>query len=106
MLSSAEETGDSDEQQETVDDVPADSEKTTIAPKEQAAPPPSAGPEDIQKQVRSPTGQLAELGVMLQRLDSRMNSLCEILKLAHQKSMLMNKRIDSIAEVVNGGKHP
>lgn len=58
--------------------------------------------EDIQKQIKSMSKRLAELGVMLLKHDARMKSFHEIMRLYCQKSEAMNKRMDAIIEAIKG----
>ena len=66
---------------------------------------PGAALEDIQKQLRSTSEHLIQLGELLLKFDSRIKSLYEILRLSYQKSELMNKRIDSMIESIKSEKN-
>lgn len=68
--------------------------------------PSGQGLEDIHTQVASVSERLAEFGEMILKLDSRMKSFYEMVRLFHQKSEIMNKRIDSIIESMKGEKGP
>lgn len=72
---------------------------------EQSASAPGAALEDIQRQVRSVSEHLAQLGEMLLKFDIRIKSFYEIMRLSYQRSEVMNKRIDSIIESIKGGKN-
>ncbi|MBE9582131.1 MAG: hypothetical protein IMF18_10990 [Proteobacteria bacterium] len=65
---------------------------------------PGAALKDIQKQVKSMSKQLAQLGKMVLRYDSKMKACYEIMRLYHRKSEIMNERIDTIVESIKGGK--
>lgn len=58
--------------------------------------------EDIEKQIKSMSKRLAELGVILLKHDTRMKSFHEIMRLYYQKSEAMNKRMDAIIESIKG----
>ena len=64
-----------------------------------------ASPEELQKQVQSMTENLTQLVEMLLKFDTKMRALYDIVRLSHQKSDMMNKRIDAIIESLKGAKN-
>ena len=66
---------------------------------------PGASSEELQKQVQSMTENLTQLVEMLLKFDTKMRALYDIVRLSHQKSDMMNKRIDAIIESVRGAKN-
>jgi hypothetical protein len=63
---------------------------------------PGAALEDIQKQIRSMSKRLAQLGAMLLKHDAKMKSFYKIIHLYYQKNEAMNKRMDAIMESIKG----
>lgn len=57
---------------------------------------PALSLEDIQKQISEINGRLAYLTEMFLKMDKRMQPLYETIRLSHQKSEIMNQRIDLI----------
>ena len=70
--------------------------------KEQPDSAPGAGLEEIQKQIRSMSKRLAQLGAMLLKHDAKMKSFYKIIHLYYQKNEAMNKRMDAIMESIKG----
>jgi len=58
--------------------------------------------EDVQKQIRSMGANLAHLGDMLLKIDDKMKSFYEIIRLSCKKDEMLNKRIDAIIEIMRG----
>jgi hypothetical protein len=66
---------------------------------------PGASPEELQKQVQSMTENLTQLVEMLLKFDTKIRVLYDIVRLSHQKSDMMNRRIDALIESVKGAKN-
>ena len=64
-----------------------------------------ASPEELQKQVQSMTENLTQLVEMLLKFDTKIRVLYDIVRLSHQKSDMMNRRIDALIESVKGAKN-
>ena len=62
--------------------------------------------EDVQKQIRSISANLAHLGDMLLKIDDKMKSFYEIIRLSCKKDEMLNKRIDAIIEIMKGIRNP
>ena len=62
--------------------------------------------EDVQKQIRSIGANLAHLGDMLLKIDDKMKSFYEIIRLSCKKDEMLNKRIDAIIEIMKGIRNP
>ncbi|MBC2710732.1 MAG: hypothetical protein HGJ94_06945 [Desulfosarcina sp.] len=60
--------------------------------------------EPIQAQLDSITQRLAELTEMLLNIDRRMAPLMEIMRLSHQKSELLNQRLDAVIAALKKGR--
>lgn len=58
--------------------------------------------EDVQKQIQSMGANLAHLGDMLLKIDDKMKSFYEIIRLSCKKDEMLNKRIDAIIEIMRG----
>lgn len=58
--------------------------------------------EDVQKQIQSMGANLAHLGDMLLKIDDKMKSFYEIIRLSCKKDKMLNKRIDAIIEIMRG----
>jgi len=61
--------------------------------------------EDVQKQLQSMGANLAHLGDMLLKIDDKMKSFFEIIRLSCKKDQMLNKRIDAIIEIIRGRKN-
>jgi len=61
--------------------------------------------EDVQKQIRSMGANLAHLGDMLLKIDDKMKSFYEIIRLSCKKNEILNKRIDAIIEIMRGRRN-
>lgn len=61
--------------------------------------------EDVQKQIRSMGANLAHLGDMLLKIDDKMKSFYEIIRLSCKKDKMLNKRIDAIIEIMRGRRN-
>lgn len=61
--------------------------------------------EDVQKQIRSIGANLAHLGDMLLKIDDKMKSFYEIIRLSCKKDEMLNKRIDAIIEIMRGRRN-
>jgi hypothetical protein len=61
--------------------------------------------EDVQKQIRSMCTNLAHLGDMLLKIDDKMKSFYEIIRLSCKKDEMLNKRIDAIIEIMRGRRN-
>ena len=61
--------------------------------------------EDVQKQIRSMGANLAHLGDMLLKIDDKMKSFYEIIRLSCKKDEMLNKRIDAIIEIMRGRRY-
>lgn len=61
--------------------------------------------EDVQKQIRSMGANLAHLGDMLLKIDDKMKSFYEIIRLSCKKDEMLNKRIDAIIEIMRGRRN-
>ena len=61
--------------------------------------------EDVQKQIRSMGTNLAHLGDMLLKIDDKMKSFYEIIRLSCKKNEILNKRIDAIIEIMRGRRN-
>lgn len=76
---------------------------TSFKEKESSArPDPSA--EEVQNQIKSMSANLAHFGEILLKFDAKMKSFYEILRLSHEKSEIMNQRIDRIIEIIKDPK--
>jgi uncharacterized coiled-coil DUF342 family protein len=71
---------------------------------EETAPASEQRLDELYSEVRSTKEQLAQFGEMILKLDSRMKSFYELLRLHYEKSQIMNKRIDSIIGAGEGEK--
>lgn len=81
------------------DDEKEDLEKLIKTIKEEQSVEPSISAiEDVQKQIRSISANLAHFGDMLLKLDAKMKSFYEIIHLSCKKDEILNKRIDAIIE--------
>lgn len=58
----------------------------------------------IQDQMDSLTQRLADLTEMLLNIDRRMTPLMEVIRLSHQKSELLNQRLDAVIAALKKGK--
>jgi hypothetical protein len=56
--------------------------------------------EEIQKQLAAMKKLLARHGEMLMKFDSRMKAFYEIICLTHEKSEIMNERINTVIETI------
>lgn len=56
--------------------------------------------EEIQKQLAATKRLLARHGEMLMKFDSRMKAFYEIICLTHEKSEIMNERINTVIETI------
>jgi len=56
--------------------------------------------EDIQKQLAAMKKLLARHGEMLMKFDARMKAFYEIICLTHEKSEIMNERINTVMETI------
>ena len=65
----------------------------------------SSANEDVQKQIRSMGANLAHLGDMLLKIDDKMKSFYEIIRLSCKKDEMLNKRIDAIIEIMRGRRN-
>lgn len=65
--------------------------------------PVAEGQEDINARLKSVSEHVAELGEVILKLDNRMKSFYEIIRLYQKKSEIVDKRIDSIMKSVRGG---
>ena len=88
----------SDEEKEDLEDL-----VKTLKQDEPASPSAQAG-EDIYTQVTSVSKGLVEFTEMVLKLDNRMKSFYEMVRLFHEKSEIMNRRIDAIMESMKRGK--
>lgn len=61
--------------------------------------------EDVQKQIRSMGANLAHLGDMLLKIDDKMKSFYEIIRLSCKKDEMLNKRIDAIIEIMRSRRN-
>jgi TRAP-type C4-dicarboxylate transport system substrate-binding protein len=61
--------------------------------------------EDVQKQIRSMGANLAHLGDILLKIDDKMKSFYEIIRLSCKKDEMLNKRIDAIIEIMRGRRN-
>ena len=61
---------------------------------------------DVQKQIRSISGNLAQLGDMLLKFDEKMKSFYEIIHLYFKKDEILNRRIDDIVKIMKGQRNP
>jgi len=61
--------------------------------------------EDVLKQLQSMGSNLAHLGDMLLKIDDKMKSFFEIIRLSCKKDQMLNKRIDAIIEIIRGRKN-
>jgi hypothetical protein len=61
--------------------------------------------EDVQKQIQSMGANLAHLGDMLLKIDDKMKSFYEIIRLSCKKDEMLNKRIDAIIEIMRGRRN-
>jgi hypothetical protein len=62
--------------------------------------PPDSSAEEVQNQIQYMTETLAHLGEILIKIDAKMKSFHEILRLSHKKSEIMNHRIDTVIELM------
>ncbi len=60
--------------------------------------------EEIQKQLAAMKKLLARHGEMLMKFDSRMKAFYEIIRLTHEKSEIMNDRINTVIETIKESK--
>ncbi|RLC30714.1 MAG: hypothetical protein DRH32_05320 [Deltaproteobacteria bacterium] len=56
--------------------------------------------EEIQKQLAAMKKLLARHGEMLMKFDSRMKAFYEIIRLTHEKTEIMNSRINTVIETI------
>lgn len=61
--------------------------------------------EDVLKQLQSMGSNLAHLGDMLLKIDDKMKSFYEIMRLFCKKDKMLNKRIDAIIKIIRDGKN-
>ena len=61
--------------------------------------------EDVQKQIRSMDANLAHLGDMLLKIDDKMKPFYEIIRLSCKKDEMLNKRIDTIIEIMRSRRN-
>ena len=61
--------------------------------------------EDVLKQLQSMGANLAHLGDMLLKIDDKMKSFYEIIRLYSKKDKLHNKRIDTIIKIFRDRKN-
>jgi Txe/YoeB family toxin of Txe-Axe toxin-antitoxin module len=61
--------------------------------------------EDVLKQLQSMAANLAHLGDMLLKIDDKMKSFYEIMRLYSKKDKLLNKRIDTIIKIFRDRKN-
>ena len=61
--------------------------------------------EDVQKQIQSMGANLAHLGDMLLKIDDKMKSFYEIIRLSCKKDEMLNKRIDAIIEIMRSRRN-
>jgi len=61
--------------------------------------------EDVLKQLQSMGSNLAHLGDMLLKIDDKMKSFYEIIRLFCKKDKMLNKRIDAIIKIIRDGKN-
>ena len=59
--------------------------------------------EDIQKKIGFINEYVTQLNEVLLNFDNRMETFYEIIRLSHQKSEIVNKRIEAIIESINNG---
>ncbi len=58
--------------------------------------------ENLQKQLKVMHKRVVQLGKMVLKYDNKLKSCYEVMRLYHEKSEIMNKRIDVIAEAIKG----
>ena len=58
----------------------------------------------LQAQLDSITQRLADLTEMLLTIDRRMDPLAEVIRLSHQKSELLNQRLDAVIAALKKGQ--
>jgi len=61
--------------------------------------------EDVLKQLQSMGANLVHLGDMLLKIDYKMKSFYEIIRLFCKKDKMLNKRIDAIIKIIRDGKN-
>ena len=61
--------------------------------------------EDVQKQIQSIGANLAHLCDMLLKIDDKMKSFYEIIRLSCKKDEMLNKRINAIIEIMRGRRN-
>jgi hypothetical protein len=66
--------------------------------------PPDSSAEEVQNQIQYLTEIIAHLGDALIKIDAKMKSFHEILRLSHKKSEIMNQQIDTIIKTLKGQK--
>jgi hypothetical protein len=62
--------------------------------------------EPIQNQIDGLTRKLADLSQMVLTVDRQMASLVEFMRLSHQKSELLNQRLDAVVAALKKGQMP
>ncbi len=72
---------------------------TTFREKASSAPT-DASAEEVHNQIKSMSAKLAHFGDVLLKFDIKMKSFYEILLFSHKKSEIMNRRIDTIVEIM------
>ena len=60
--------------------------------------------EPIQAQMDKITRRLADLGEMVLTIDRHMATLDEVMRLSHQKSELLNQRLDAVIAALKKGR--
>ena len=62
--------------------------------------------EPLQEQLDRINRQLADLSEMFLRIDRRLKPLVEVIRLSHQKSELLNRRLDAVIDALKKGRQP
>ena len=60
--------------------------------------------EPLQDQLDRITQKLADLTEMFLRIDRRLEPLAEVIRLSHQKSELLNRRLDAVIDALKKGR--
>jgi len=72
---------------------------TAFREKESSAPS-DPSKEDVYNQIKSMSAKLAQFGDILLKFDTKIKSFYEILLLSYKKGEMMNRRIDTIIEIM------
>ena len=60
--------------------------------------------EPLQDQLKRINRKLADLSEMVLRIDRRLEPLAEVIRLSHQKSDLLNRRLDAVIDALKKGR--